>query len=114
MSTTPSRRYVVSVVVFLLWLVTVALTLWNVYVLWQLSILQYARLAVNAGVDVPAGAVFANVLLILFALAGIAFIILSGEYHRRYTGQPRSWRTFAVTLVVQIAIPSIYALLEAL
>ncbi|MGQ9904069.1 MAG: hypothetical protein ACUVRU_07060 [Anaerolineae bacterium] len=114
MSTIPSRRYVVSVVVFLLWLVTVALTLWNVYVLWQLSILLYARLAINAGADVHAGAVLANALLILFALAGIAFIILSGEYHRCYAGQPRSWRTFAVTLVVQIAIPSIYALVEAL
>ncbi len=114
MSATPSRHPVVSVAVFLLWLVTVALTLWNVYALWQLSILLYARLALNAGADLRAGAVFGNALLIVFALAGIAFIILSGEYHRHYAGQPRSWRTFAVTLVVQIAIPSLYALLEAL
>jgi len=114
MSATPSRHPVVSVVVFLLWLVTAALTLWNVYALWQLSVLLYARLAIGAGADVRAGAVLANALLIVFALAGIAFIILSGEYHRRYAGQPRSWRTFAVTLIVQIAIPSIYALLEAL
>ncbi len=113
MSATPSRHPAVSVAVFLLWLVTAALTLWNVYALWQLSILLYARLAIGAGADVHAGAVLANALLIVFALAGIAFIILSGEYHRHYAGQPRSWRTFVVTLIVQIAIPAIYALLEA-
>ncbi len=114
MSMTRSRRPLVSVAVFALWLLTAALTLWNVYALWQLSILLYARLAIDAGADMRAGAVLANVLLIGLSLAGIAFIILSGEYHRHYAGQPRSWRVFVMTLVIQIAISLIYALLEAL
>ncbi|MCS7060560.1 MAG: hypothetical protein RMN25_05275 [Anaerolineae bacterium] len=112
-SLTSSRRITLAVVVFVLWLVTVALTLWCVYALWQLFILLYAALTLHMGADARAGAVLANILLIVLALAGIAFIVISGEYHRRFVGQMRSWRALTLTLAIQIVIALIYALMEA-
>ena len=114
MNTANTRSIVVSVVTFLLWLATVVLAFWNVYALWQLYGILYARGATSAGPGNEAAALFGNVLMLFLGLAAIAFIILSGEYHRRYMGKPRSWRVFAVTLVVQIAVSLIYAVLEAL
>ena len=114
MNSANTRPIVVSFVTFLLWLATVALAFWNVYTLWQLYVLLFARAAINGGAENDAGVLFGNILVLFLGLAAIAFVILSGEYHRRHMGKPRSWRLFAVTLVVQIAIPLIYTVLEAL
>ncbi|MCS7057094.1 MAG: hypothetical protein NZM18_13075 [Thermoflexales bacterium] len=93
---------------FALWLVTVALGLWEVYVLRQLYYLLYARVARHFGGDFESADVVGYCLLPVLAFGFIAFAIGTAEWHRLNLGRPRSWKVFAVTIAIQLAILLIY------
>ncbi|MFN4292636.1 MAG: hypothetical protein ACK4JD_00725 [Thermoflexales bacterium] len=95
-----------------LWLITVALGLWEVYVLRQLYYLIYARIARRFGGDFESADAIGYCLLPVLAFGFIAFAIGSGEWHRLNLGRPRSWKVFAATLAVQLTILLVYEVIS--
>jgi hypothetical protein len=89
------------VLAVLLWLATVILGLADIYFALQIFVTVYARFFNDPG---PAGVLY-YVLLLILPLIYLAVIVLTGEYHLKHAGQPGSWRLFAQTLAVLIAIP---------
>lgn len=87
----------------LLWLITIALAIVNVYYLREIFFGIYARLSREA-----APALFwGNMILLLGAIGAVIFIVWSSEYHRRNFGKHKAWDLFAWSLVVELAIPFI-------
>lgn len=89
------------VLAILLWLTTVGLGLVDIYFTLQIFLAVYARFFNNPE---PAGAIY-YVLLLILPLIYLAVIVMTGEYHLKHVGQPGSWRLFAQTLAVLVAIP---------
>jgi hypothetical protein len=89
-----------SALAFGLWLVTTAAAMVEVYLLRQ----AYVRVAIRLGVDVSTGIFGADILVLVLALVWIAFTLGTGEFHRKYVGQPRSWRLFAWTAGIEAAL----------
>jgi hypothetical protein len=81
-------------------LATTAAAMVDVYLLRQV----YVRLAVRLGVDASTGIVGADILVLVSALVWIAFTLGTGEFHRKYVGQPRLWRLFAWTAGIEVAL----------
>lgn len=106
------REAIVTGLALALWLITVALGLWEIYVLRQLYYLLYARLAKQfGGGDYEAADVVGYCLLPILAFGFIAFAIGSAEWHRLNLGRPRSWKVFALTITFQLAILLVYEVL---
>lgn len=90
-----------------LWLVTIALAIMDVYYLRELFFGVYARLWQDA-----APALFwGNLVLLIGAIGAVGFIVWSSEYHRRNFGGHQSWDLFAWSLVIELAIPFIAIIL---
>ncbi len=96
-----------SAAAVILWLVTAALGLADVYFVRELFFAVYARLAKD---NAPA-LFWGDMLVVLAAVGFVAFLIASGEYHRKHVGERKSWRLFAWSLAVMLAIPIIALLL---
>ena len=113
----PNPKYEVKEVLIagsalVLWLITVALGIWEVYVLRQLYYLLYARFARQfGGGDYESADVVGYCLLPILAFGFIAFAIATGEWHRLNLGRPRSWKVFAVTIAIQLSILLVYEVL---
>ncbi|MDW8395993.1 MAG: hypothetical protein RMM31_07105 [Anaerolineae bacterium] len=93
--------------VFALWLLTVLMGLWEVRALYELFGWAYAHLVVRGLADHRAGEAIGQALLILLALAYLAFAIVTAEFRRAHCGKWVSWRVFGVTLAVQAAVASL-------
>ncbi len=102
-----------AAVTLVLWLVTTLLALWSIYILRQTYYLIYARLArLWGGGDYELADVVGYCLLPLLVMAFIAFVTITGEYHRLHLGKPRSWYLFGITLVVELSILGAYELIQ--
>ena len=97
---TSTRGIVANLLTFVVWLATAAFALYAVYLLHDLFFTVYARL--NG--EFRPGELIRMVLLIVLSLLAIAYIIASGEYHRKHVGKPKSLRLFGLTLVVELTI----------
>ncbi len=95
------------VVTLLLWLASIALLIADIYFVRELFFVIYARLSTDAAVALLWG----NIIVVVAAILAVGFIIASGEYHRKHHGKPRSWRLFAWTFGVGLAIPLLALLL---
>jgi predicted anti-sigma-YlaC factor YlaD len=95
------RYAVIALATAILWLGTAVIGLLDI-----LAILDLAIVAVVAiGGSVAEVAPFA--MLATYFLGGTLYIfavIGGGEYHRKNYGQPRSWKLFSITLIVQLFI----------
>ncbi len=91
---------------FVVWLVTVVLSLVAFYALRQMSFGLFALL----GADIRTAQMAVMWLTLALGVAWLAFVVLSGEYHRKYVGASRSLKIFAVTLVIELAIIALYLL----
>lgn len=92
-----------SVAALILWLVTAALGVADVYFLREIFFAIYVRLSKD---NAPA-LFWGDILVVLAAIGFVAFLIASGEYHRKHVGERKSWQLFAISLVVGLAIPII-------
>ena len=95
-----THKVAAGAVAFGLWLATTAAAMVEVYLLRQ----AYVRVALRFGVDASTGLVGADILVLVMALVWIAFTLGTGEFHRKYVGQSRSWRLFAWTAGVEAAL----------
>lgn len=106
-----AKEILIAGLALVLWLFTVALGIWEVYVLRQLYYLIYARIARRFGGDYESADAIGYCLLPILAFGFIAFAIATGEWHRLNLGRPRSWKVFAVTIVIQLSILLIYEII---
>lgn len=96
-----------QVITLVLWLASIALLIADIYFVRELFFVVYARFARDAAVALLWG----NVIVVAAAILVVGFIIASGEYHRKHHGKPGSWRLFAWTFGVGLAIPLLALLL---
>ena len=87
----------------ILFLVTLVLGLWDIYLLREIFLVIYAQFSY----DVALASTLSMVVVLILALVYIGFIFITAEYHRKNFNTPASWRLFAETLIVEAAIPII-------
>lgn len=104
---TQANTLVNRAVTLILWLASIALLIADIYFVRELFFAIYARFSTDAAVALLWG----NIIVIVAAVLVVGFIIASGEYHRKHHGRPRSWRLFAWTFGVGLAIPALALLL---
>ncbi len=104
---TQANTLVNRAVTLILWLASIALLIADIYFVRELFFAIYARFSTDAAVALLWG----NIIVIVAAVLVVGFIIASGEYHRKHHGKPRSWRLFAWTFGVGLAIPALALLL---
>lgn len=86
-----------------LFLLTVVLGLWDIYLLREIFLVIYAQLSY----DVALASTLSMVVVLILALVYIGFVFITAEYHRKHFAQPTSWKLFAQTLIIQALIPVI-------
>jgi hypothetical protein len=101
------RKTAPLVLAFVLWLLTFGLGMEAVYTSKELFYLIFVQL--GGGIETAERLV----LLVVFVLGAVfmVFVISMTEYHRKWAGQPKSWRLFGVSLAVELSILSLYYLL---
>jgi hypothetical protein len=90
----------VGLLTFVLWLVTIAIGLWEIMVVQELLV----RLYTHFGRDYWAAVAIRNWIVLPLSAAWLAFAIFSGEYHREKVGQRASWKLFRLTLLIEAVI----------
>jgi hypothetical protein len=86
-----------------LYLLTLVLGLWDIYLLREIFLVIYAQFSY----EVALASTLGMVVVLILALVYLGFVLITFEYHRKYFGQTESWRLFTQTLIVQIIIPII-------
>ena len=92
---------------FVLWAVTAVLGLWEIWVVREMLLRVYVRFWAGdtvTGNDYWLSVFLQNWLVLILGIVWIAVVIGGGEYHSKYVGQPKSWKLFARTIGVQLAI----------
>lgn len=89
---------------FVAWLATVVLGLVAFYALRQMAFGLFALL----GADIRTAQLTVMWLTLVLALAWLAFVVVSGEYHRKHVGAPHAVKLFVVTLAIELTIIALY------
>jgi hypothetical protein len=97
------KMIAIRVSALVLWLMTIGLSIADIYFTRELFFALYAR-ASTEGRTAAAGG---NILVVLAAIAALGFIVVSTEYHRKHFLKHESWDALAWSLVVLLAIPFI-------
>jgi len=97
------RTIAVRVFALALWLLTIGLSIADIYFTRELFFALYARVSTEGRLAAAGG----SVLTVLAAIAALGFIIVSTEYHRKRFCKHESWDVLAWSLVVLLAIPFI-------
>jgi len=97
------RTIAVRVFALALWLLTIGLSIADIYFTRELFFALYARVSTEGRLAAAGG----GVLTVLAAIAALGFIIVSTEYHRKRFCKHESWDVLAWSLVVLLAIPFI-------
>jgi len=100
-------KFGAGILAFVLWIVTGALGLVEIWIIRQMMLRVYARFFAEEAArgDVYWGSIaLGNWLVFILAIVWIALVIGGGEYHVKYVGKPKSWRLFARTIAVQLSI----------
>jgi hypothetical protein len=94
----------VNAITFVFWLATSIVAIYEIYLARQIFFSIYSRF----GGDYRTGEVLGFVMIFFLVGIGLAGIVGGGEYHRKYLGQQKSVRLFAVTLGAELAIAALY------
>jgi hypothetical protein len=86
-----------------LYILTLVLGLWDIYLLREIFLVIYAQFSYEVGL----ASVMGMVVVLILALVYLGFIVITAEFHRKHFAQPESWRLFAQTLIVLVIIPII-------
>jgi hypothetical protein len=100
-------KFGTGILTFVLWIVTAALGLVEIWIVRHMTLRVYARFfadEVAFGNDYWSSVNIGNWLVFILAVVWIALVIGGGEYHVKYVGKPKSWRLFARTIAVQLSI----------
>ena len=97
------RTIAVRAFALVLWLLTIGLSIADIYFTRELFFALYARVSTEGRLAAAGG----SVLTVLAAIAALGFIIVSTEYHRKRFCKHESWDVLAWSLVVLLAIPFI-------
>ena len=100
---TQFRTIAIRVFALVLWLLTIGLSIADIYFTRELFFALYARVSTEGRLAAAGG----SVLTVLAAIAALGFIIVSTEYHRKRFCKHESWDVLAWSLVVLLAIPFI-------
>ena len=101
------RTVLPAVLAFILWAVTAAVGLVEIFVVREMVLRIFARFWGDQG---PFGSGYwsavqvAQWAVLILAIVWIVLVIGSGEYHYRRFGQRRSWQLFGWTLAGELAI----------
>jgi hypothetical protein len=90
-----------------LWLVTMGLGLEAIYMCKEIFYLVFVQLGGNIRVA-------ERIVLLFVFFLGVVFLVFAigtTEYHRKWAGQPKSWRVFAWSIAVELSILALYYLL---
>ena len=93
-------RLITKLVAVCLWLGTIAVGLYQIVILRGMVLRIYGTFWSNRWFAVTLG----NWSIVAFAMVWIAFAFGTGEYHFRHIGERSSWRLFAISIAVQVAI----------
>ncbi len=94
----------VGAAAFVLWLTTVGLGLEDLRLIQLSYILIYGYFGGSMR-DAEGQSVW---LVLVLALALLAFVIGTGEYHRKRVGRPESWRLFGWTIAAELFVLAFY------
>ena len=108
MDETPkARTFILAILAIILWLVSFALGLEDIYALKEIAMIIVMVLG-----GTPRGALnFATASVYVLAVIYLIFLIASTEYHFKHFNTPKSWRLFGWTLGVEIVIYIVYRIL---
>jgi hypothetical protein len=90
-----------------LWLGTSVLALYEIWLIRVMVIRVYARFMDDGtpfGADYNTAVAMGNWLVLALGVVWIALVIGGGEYHAKHVGTSKSWRVFARTIAVELAI----------
>jgi hypothetical protein len=96
-----------NLLAIVLWLATAALGGFDIYVVHEMAARVYARYfgsGVARGSNYWESIALGNVIVLVLAVLWIGLVIGGGEYHAKYVGTRKSWRLFARTLGVELAV----------
>ncbi len=93
-------RLPVGFLTFILWLVTIAVGLWEILIVRDMFVRLYARF----GHDYGTGLAIRNWTVLPLSVVWLAFAIGTGEYHRLKAGQRASWLLFGRTIAAEAAV----------
>lgn len=94
------KRLPAGLFTLVLWIVTCALGILEIYLLQEMLLRIYARF----GSDYFSGVTIRSVAVLILAVLYIAFAVGTGEHHHRRVGQRNSMMLFGWTIAIQLAI----------
>jgi hypothetical protein len=83
-----------------LWLGTIGVGLYEIAILRGMALRLYGVFWSDRWFAITLG----NWSIVAFAMVWIAFAFGTGEYHFRHVGERSSWRLFAMSIAVEVAI----------
>jgi pilus assembly protein TadC len=86
----------------LLYLVTLGLGLWDIYLIREIFLLIYLSLNPTGG---PNAVFIADILVVILGLIFVGFAFVTAEFHRKHVNQAVSWKLFVQTLAVEAIFP---------
>ena len=96
-----TRRWTTLVVVFVLWMLSLVLGLYAIYSLQETVVTLYA---LSGGREQSIAGLLRWAALAVSALLWIGIMLAGGEFHMKHAGEPKSWKIFAWTFGVEIAV----------
>ncbi len=91
-----------AVLAILLYLLTLALGMWDIYLIREIFLLIYSSITSTLG---SSAVFFADILVLILGLILVGVAFITAEYHRKHFNQPESWKLFAQTLAVEAIFP---------
>lgn len=103
MSSSPAgrRQTTLVAIVFVLWILSLVLGLYAIYSLQETVITLYAM---SGGREQSIAGLLRWIALAVSAVLWIGIMLAGGEYHMKHAGAPKSWKIFAWTFGIEIAV----------
>ena len=89
-----------GVLALILWIATAVVGLVEIVIVRNMVLRLYGRF----GSSYWSGVTLGNCTVLALALAWLALVVGTGEYHRGHVGQRNSWRLFGWTIAGEIAL----------
>lgn len=96
-----TNRGAIVAVAFVLWLLSLVLGLYAIYSLQETVITLYAQ---SGGREQSIAGLLRWVALAVGSILWLGIMLAGGEYHLKHPGEPKSWKIFAWTFGIEIAI----------
>jgi uncharacterized membrane protein len=95
-------KIVPATLAILLYLLTLALGMWDIYLIREIFLLIYATVTSTLA---SSAVLIADILVLVLGIIFVGFAFTTAEYHRKHFNQPSSWKLFAQTLAIEAIFP---------